>query len=206
MSLPKLTYFDFPSSRGEECRLAFHVAGVAFEDNRIAVSDWPALKPTTPFGSLPVLEVPGKPMLAQSNAILTLIGRKHGLHPEDAFEAARHEAMMMYAEEMRVTVSPTTRMSDEAAKKTAREALAENYLPKWGALAEQQVALKAAPFFGGEMLNVVDIKLYIAVRWFASGSLDHIPKTIFTPFPKLTALYEAVRDDARIKAWYAKSA
>src|SRR6185436_7226177 len=63
MSKPKVTYFDAPVSRGEEVRLAFHLAGVEFEDNRIKRDGWPALKPTTPFGSLPLLELPGKPVL-----------------------------------------------------------------------------------------------------------------------------------------------
>ena len=35
MSKPKLTYFDAPVSRGEECRLALHLAGIDFEDVRI---------------------------------------------------------------------------------------------------------------------------------------------------------------------------
>jgi glutathione S-transferase len=57
----------------------------------------------------------------------------------------------------------------------------------------------------GAKLHVADIKLYMAVRWFASGNVDHVPATIFADCPKLTRLYEAVRDDARVKAWYAKA-
>src|SRR5688572_23205471 len=107
MSKPKLIYFDMPVSRGEECRLALHLAGVDFIDERIGRDAWPALKPTTPFGSLPVFELPGEPPLAQSNAILALIGRRHGLHPEDLIEAARHEALMCHVEDLRANVGPT---------------------------------------------------------------------------------------------------
>lgn len=202
MNKPKLTYFDAPASRGEECRLAFHVAGVDFEDNRLAGDAWRALKPNTPFGSLPVLELPGRPPLAQSNAILVLIGRLHGLHPEDVYDAARHEAVMCHVEDLRAQVGPSLRISDEAEKKKAREALATGYLPTWGESTERQ--LGEGPFFAGAKLHVVDIKLYMAVRWFASGTVDHVPATVFAGFPKLTRLFEAVRDDARIKAWYAK--
>ena len=81
MTKPKLTYFDAPVSRGEECRLALHLAGVDFVDNR------PTVKPTTPYGSIPVLELPGAPPLAHSNAILALIGRRHGMHPTDDVES-----------------------------------------------------------------------------------------------------------------------
>src|SRR5262245_57839426 len=101
MSKPKLTYFDISASRGEECRLALHLARDDFLDNRVARDAWPGLKPTTPFGSLPMLEIEGQPPLAQSNAILALVGRRHGLHPEDAFEAARHEALMCHVEDLR---------------------------------------------------------------------------------------------------------
>jgi glutathione S-transferase len=197
-----LIYFDAPVSRGEECRLALHVAGVDFEDVRIKREEWPALKPTTPFGSVPVFEVSGHAPLAQSNAILVLIGRQHGLHPEDKFEAARHEAMMCHVEDLRTTVGPTLRISDEAEKKKAREALVQSFLPAWGMTTEKQIG--EGPFFGGAKLNVVDIKLHMGVRWFLGGKVDHVPSTIFSGFSKLMRIHDAVRDDARIKAWYTK--
>jgi glutathione S-transferase len=202
MTKPKLTYFDAPVSRGEECRLALHLAGVEFEDVRIKRDDWPALKPTTPFGSLPVLELPGRPPLAQSNAILVLLGRQHGLHPKDDFEAARHESVLCYVEDLRAVVSPTIRLTDEAEKKKAREGLVASFLPTWAANVEKQIG--DGPFFAGPKLHVVDVKLHMLVRWLAAGKLDYIPATIFASFAKLTRVHDAVRDDARIKAWYAR--
>jgi glutathione S-transferase len=202
MSKPKLTYFDIPASRGEECRLALHIAGVDFEDHRIKREEWAALKPTTPFGSLPFLELPGHPALAQSNAILTLVGRRHGLHPKDDFEAARHEAMMQSVEDLRMQVSPSLRLADEAEKKKAREQLAATVIPTWGAHAERQIG--DGPFFGGATLHVVDLKVHVLLRWFLSGVLDHIPTTVFSPFPKLLRLHTAVADHAAVKAWSAK--
>lgn len=199
MSKPKLTYFDAPVSRGEECRIALHLAGVDFDDRRIKREEWAALKPTTPFGSMPTYEVEGKPVLAQSNAILTLIGRQHGLHPTDLWEAARHEAILEYCEELRAQVSPTLRIADEAEKKKAREALATNVMPVWGANVERQ--LGDGPFLSGAKIHVADVKLFIMVRWFANGTVDHIPATVFAGHPKLMRHYAAMRDDARVSAW-----
>jgi glutathione S-transferase len=204
MSKPKLTYFDAPVSRGEECRLALHLAGVDFEDVRIKGVDWPQLKNQTPFGSMPILDLPGKPPLAQSNAILVFIGRSHGLHPKDDFEAARHEAMMAHVEDLRATVTPTLRIQDPEEKKKAREALAANYLHLWAARAEKQI--DQGPFFGGEKIHVVDLKLHMAVRWFNSGRVDYVPATVFDDFPKLNRIHDAVRDHAGVKAWNAKQA
>jgi glutathione S-transferase len=202
MSKPKLTYFDIPASRGEECRLALHLAGVDFEDVRIKNADWPALKPQTPFGSLPVYEVSGHAPLAQSNAILALIGRQHGLHPKDPFEAARHEAIMGHVEDLRAKVGPSLRITDAEEKKKVREEIAATVLPTWAAFAEKQIG--DGPFFGGANLNVADLKLFVGARWFKSGVLDHIPTTVFDAFPKLNRVHDAVRDHAGVKAWYAK--
>jgi glutathione S-transferase len=201
MTRPKLIYFDAPVSRGEECRLALHLAGVDFEDVRIKGADWPALKGETPYGALPVLELPGRPPLAHSNAILVLIGRLHGLHPADEFEAARHEGMMQHVEDLRGVVGPTIRMS-EPEKKAAREAMVETYLPSWARSAEKNIP--GGPFFAGAKLNVVDLKLHMAVRWFIGGKVDHIPATIFAGYPKLMRVHDAVRDHAGVKAWYSR--
>jgi prostaglandin-H2 D-isomerase / glutathione transferase len=203
MTKPRLFYFDAPVSRGEECRLALHVAGVDFEDVRLKREEWMAMKPTTPFGSVPVLEMPGHPPLAHSNAILVLIGRQYGLHPKDDFEAAQHEALLCHVEDLRAHVTPSMRMTDEAEKKKAREALVESYFPVWGANTEKH--LKDGPFVAGAKMSVADIKLHMAVRWFTGGKVDHVPATVFSAFPKLMRVHDSVRDDARVKAWYARS-
>ena len=61
------------------------------------------------------------------------------------------------------------------------------------------------PFFGGAMLHVVDLKLHMAVRWFIGGKVDHVPATIFAGYPKLMAVYDAVRDHPGVKSRYAKA-
>jgi glutathione S-transferase len=202
MSKPKLFYFDAPVSRGEECRLALHLAGIDFEDVRIKSADWPAMKERTPYGGLPVLELPGIPALAQSNAILVLIGRRHDLHPADDVEAARHEGMMQHVEDLRAAVSPTLRMADTE-KKAAREALVAGYLPAWARAAERNIT--AGPFFGGDEIHVVDLKIHMAVRWLGGGKVDHVPATIFAGYPKLIGVHDAVRDHPGVRSWYART-
>lgn len=196
---PRLIYFDFAGSRGEECRIALHLAGIDFEDVRVDRSDWPALKAGMPFGALPVLEVPGKGQLAQSNAILVFIGRQHRLHPADAFEAARHEALMCAVEDLRHGIAPTLRIADPEQKRQAREALAANELKTWGSQVERQ--LGAGPFVGGAALQVADLKLYMVVRWLTSGTLDHIPAAVLDHCPKLLRLHAAVAEHPGVRSW-----
>jgi glutathione S-transferase len=203
MSRPRLIYFDFAGSRGEECRIALHLAGVDFEDVRVQSADWPAMKDNTPFGAMPVLEIPGKPPLAQSNAILVLIGRQHRLHPADAFEAARHEALMCAVEELRHTITPTLRITDPELKRKAREALAANELGTWGSQVERQ--LGDGPFISGALLQIADLKLYMVVRWLTTGTVDHVPTTVFDHCPRLLRLFRAVGEHEGVKTWLAKS-
>jgi glutathione S-transferase len=205
MDAVRLIYFDFAGSRGEECRLALHLAGVDFEDVRVKSADWPAMKSDTPFGAMPVLEMRGHPPLCQSNAILVLIGRLHGLHPADPIDASYHEAFLAAAEELRHQIAPTLRISDPAQKQAVREALAAKELHTWGAQAERQLR-GAGPFVAGERIQVVDLKLYMLVRWLVSGALDHVPTTVLDHCPKLLALYRAVGSHPGVKGWTERAA
>jgi hypothetical protein len=44
----RLTYFNFAGSRGEEYRIALHLADVDFDDVRVKSADLPALKERSP--------------------------------------------------------------------------------------------------------------------------------------------------------------
>ena len=202
MPLYKLTYFNSSVSRGEECRLALHLAGIAFEDERLSFEQWAERKASAPFGALPYLTVEGHPPLAESNAILRLIGHQHGLHPRDDWEAARHEAIMGAVENMRGRLGPIARIKDAAEKKRAREEVAAGYLPEWGAQIENQIG--AGPFVAGDKINVVDLKLFVAMTPFMTGKIDHVPSDVWKASPKLLKLYAAVRTHPQVVAWYAR--
>lgn len=201
MATYKLTYFDASVSRGEECRLALHLAGVDFEDNRIKSEEWARLKEWAPFGALPVLETAGKPPLAQSNAILAYVGRKYGLHPKDLWEAARHEAILATVEELRAALAPSGRIADPEEKKKAREELARGLLKVWGANMEKQIQ---GPFVAGSQLHVADIKLFTITSSFRRGALDHIPTDVFAEFPKLDGVFDAVGKHPKVAEWRAR--
>ncbi|HUB07934.1 MAG TPA: glutathione S-transferase family protein [Myxococcales bacterium] len=200
MAKMTLTYFDTPSSRGEECRLALFLAGVPFTDERLKGADWPKRKDSTPYGALPVLTAEGQPPIAQSNAILRLIGSQHGLHPADAWEAARHEALMGAIEDMRGRIGPTRHLPD-AERKRAREELASGYLQEWGGHVQAQLG---DPFVGGAAIQVADLKLFVAMTPLLRGSIDHVPGDVFKAFPKLLAHHEAVESHPKVVAWYAR--
>jgi len=202
MSKPKVTYFDFAGSRGEEVRLALRMAGMDFEDVRISRATFAELKSDLPFATVPTFEIEGHQVFGQTNAILRLIGRRHGLYPDDAFEAARHDALMDAVEDLRHKISPTTRIQDPGEKKAARQQLASDFIPQWGRCVERLIG--DGPFVGGEKPSVADIKLFMADRWISSGSIDDIPSDLFDPYQRLKAVANAIKNHPAVVAWYAR--
>jgi glutathione S-transferase len=197
----KLTYFDSPTSRGEECRLALSVAGVHFEDHRLQRAEWLALKPTTPFGGLPVLEAAGRPMVSQSNAILAYVGRQYGLLPSDNWEAMRHESLLSAVEDLRATIGKTFGIADPEELKARRAELVAGPLRTWAVNMERQIE---GPFVGGADISVADLKLFVVIGWLKKGVLDHVPADVLAPFPKLERLYESVAKHPKVVEWYAR--
>jgi glutathione S-transferase len=82
----KLTYFDFDGGRGEPIRIAFHAAGIEFEDHRIPFEEFMKTRSTMRFHCSPTLEVDGVEV-TQSNAMLRYAGKAAGLYPEDDLQA-----------------------------------------------------------------------------------------------------------------------
>jgi prostaglandin-H2 D-isomerase / glutathione transferase len=201
MSQMTLTYFDMPASRGEECRLALFLAGVPFTDERLKGPQWEARKSSTPYGALPVLTVEGHRPIAQSNAILRLIGSQYGLLPSDPWESARHEAVLGAVEDLRARLGPINRIKDPEEKKRAREELARGFMQEWAGHVEQQIG---EPFVGGAKITVADIKLFVVLSPLLKGSVDHIPADSFKRFPKLLRLFEAVKTHPKVVEWYAR--
>jgi glutathione S-transferase len=52
-----------------------------------------------------------------------------------------------------------------------------------------------------ERPSVADIKLYIVMRGFITGVYDHIPKTVFSEYPKLMKLYQSVEKQPKVAEW-----
>jgi glutathione S-transferase len=175
------------------------VAGVDFEDDRLPPKSWPELKGSTPFGCLPVLEIEGRGRLAETNAILTFIGRGHDLHPKDSWQAAQHLSVMSAAEHLRHASAATSKASSEEEKKAAREALAAGTLSRFGKSVEAMIG--EGPFLAGQEINVADIKLYVVLRGYVTGIFDYISKDVFSEYTKLMKLYEAVEKHPKVAGW-----
>merc|ERR1712107_851201 len=93
----KLTYSDL-RARAEPTRLILAQAGVEFEDERLPapwddMAPWTAMKPTTPFGVLPILCVDGT-KICQSMTIARYCGHAYGLGGKNAMENAQMDEIV----------------------------------------------------------------------------------------------------------------
>ena len=202
--MPKLilNYFDFDGSRGEVARLAMHVGGVAFEDRRIPRKEWPNLRDTAPFQSLPTLEVDGQ-VIAQSNTINRYVGKLAGLYPKDDWQAALVDEVMDAVEDITTRIGTTFTLEGDA-KKKAREALAEGSLLRFLQQLEARLKRGGGEWFVEKRLTVADLKCYLWIRWLKSGALDHIPADIVDKNAPLLARHmERVKNHPKIAAYYA---
>ncbi|EYC01078.1 hypothetical protein Y032_0110g144 [Ancylostoma ceylanicum] len=100
----KLIYFN-GRGRAECARQIFALAGQEYEDVRLTHEQFAPLKPTFPFGQVPVLEVDGK-QLAQSHAISRYLAKQWGLSGGNAFQEALVDSLADQFTDYYVEVKP----------------------------------------------------------------------------------------------------
>ncbi len=197
----KLTYFDFHGGRGEPIRLALHIGDIDFEDQRVPVKEWPAIKAQMPFRALPTMTVDGE-TLTQSNTILRFAGQLAGLIPSDLVESMQCDEILDAIEDIGTQVVATFFMSDED-KKVAREKLASGAIPLYLSRFSAQLQQRGDQFMAGDRLSVADLKLFVWLKNLRSGILDHIPTDLVDNHsPNLAAFCDRMAQHPKISAYY----
>ena len=202
----KLTYFDFDGGRGEPIRLALAYGNVPFEDDRIPVSDWPAVRDSTPLHQVPVMEIDGE-VITQTNSLLRYVGKLVGLYPEDALNALYADEAMATQEDILCKIVPTLFIPDEEEKRKAREALVAGPLPLFLRRLNTMLDERGGRFFAGDRLSVADLKVFLWVRHLVSGGLDYVPAEIVQQeAPTLAAHFKRVSAESFVVAYYGQRA
>jgi len=195
----KLTYFNF-RGRGEIVRYVFAAAGVAYEDNRIEREQWPELKPTTPFGQIPVLEFDGV-KLCQSNTIARFLARRFNLAGKSDLDQARADMIIDCIED---TVNPGYAVffeKDPTRQAELKKKWLEEQLP--ASLDRFEKILKENKggdgYFVGDDLTWADLGLFVI-----SNVVNHIGAgDLLEKRPKLFALHRRVETLPRIAEYLA---
>ena len=197
----KLTYFDFSGGRAEPARLALHIGGIPFEDKRFAFGDFAEVRKTTPLDQVPTLHV-NDVQVTQSDAITRYAGKLAGLYPEDALQALFCDEVMGALEDINTKIVATFGMTGDALKH-ARETLAADVLPRYLRWLQNQLEAHGGEFFADHRLTVADLKVFVMLRWFSSGKLDHIPADLVEAVaPKLAAFVDRIAGTPAIAEYY----
>ncbi|EGZ23680.1 hypothetical protein PHYSODRAFT_344498 [Phytophthora sojae] len=195
----KLTYFD-GKGRAELTRLIFNYGGVAFIDDRVARADFPALKPTLPFGQVPVLEVDGV-TYAQSMAIARYAAKLSGLYPSDPVKALKADMFSCSLGELADAFIDIVFKTQDADEKTKKQKLfLDETVPKFFTALGKLVEGK---FILGDHISYADVQLMDLVD---NGIKWGIPSFTLEAFPKLAAVVANVAAEPKIAAYLAQQA
>jgi glutathione S-transferase len=185
----KLTYFDFDGGRGEPVRIAFHAAGIEFDDNRLSFAEFSGMRASTRFNALPVLEIDGA-AVTQSNAMCRYVGKLAGLYPADDREALYCDEVLDAVEDNSHRIARTFGLEGDELRK-ARETLVEGWLT---------VFLRGLD----DLLARGGLKAFMETRWIGSGVLDHVPADLVERIaPKLAEHRQRIAAEPVVTAYYA---
>jgi len=198
----KLTYFDFDGGRGEPVRIAFHMAGIDFEDKRITFSEFGELRKDWRFNAVPVLEIDGA-AVTQSNAMCRFVGKMAELYPADNLQALYCDEVMGAIEDLSNRIVQTFGLEGDELK-LAREKLADGWLAVFLRGLNELLVRGGGEYFADDRLTIADLKVFVQTRWLTSGSLDHIPTDLVQRLaPALVDHQDRVQKDPRVAAYYA---
>lgn len=202
MSSYKLTYFDFDGGRAEPIRIAFHAAGIKFEDHRISFPQFSEMRKSTRFNALPVLDVDGV-TVTQSNAMARYVGKMAGLYPSDALQALYCDEVLGAVEDLSHHIVRTFGMQGDELR-AAREKLVDGWMSVFLRGLNDLLARGGGQYFADNALTIADLKVFVQTRWLCSGSLDHIPADLVQRLaPALVEHEQRVAADPRVVAYYA---
>uniref|UniRef100_A0A1I7YRV2 glutathione transferase n=2 Tax=Steinernema glaseri TaxID=37863 RepID=A0A1I7YRV2_9BILA len=196
----KLTYFPI-RGLAEPARLLFHLAGVEFEDNRIEQEAWPALKPNTPFGQLPVLEFDGK-VLAQSYAIYRYLANEFGFAGKCNFEKAIVDMIADSQKDFGIEVREYFRVAAGMAEGDASKLYEEKVKPAAARhlpLLVKYLKESGSGFFVKSGVTWVDLLIVEQLNTFKNFQSD-----ILNEYPELDKFIETVRSLPQLKEYVEK--
>jgi len=194
----KLTYFDFPGC-AELTRLMLVYGGILFTDERIAREGFAKLKPTLPFGQLPVLQVDGK-IFSQSMGIARYAAQLAGLCPMEPVEALQVD--MVVDSICELIINPEVEISheeDEAIKGEKIKQFLESTLPKGLKALEEMV--QGDFFLDADKVSLADFVLFDFV---VNDLQPGFPAFSLDMYPKLSAVVANVGAFPLIAAYVAK--
>lgn len=213
----KLSYFKI-EGRAEYVRLALAVQGIEFEDERVSFAEWCKLKPSTPYGQLPIMSIDGGKPFGQSKAMFMFASKLggHKLYPES--KRMQIDEMLGLCEDIEKAWMPCLYVGmrpqmlghpadwSEDAKKAVTKRLRETFvaesLPKFMGFLTT-ILEREGPFLCGKEMTLADIYLLPILRAYRKGHIDFVPTDCLDQYGTVTKWLDTMHNVQNIKAWYA---
>ncbi|KAF6208058.1 hypothetical protein GE061_016508 [Apolygus lucorum] len=193
----KLTYFDL-KGLGEPIRMILTYLGEEFEDNRIPIEEWPAIKPTIKYGRLPVLDVDGKRMY-QAQAILRLLAKRAKLAGDNDLEAFEIDSIVGVVTDFISSYIPLWSFTDPKEKGEFIEKLKKETIPYYMKELDE-IAGKNNGYLANGKLSWADLFFHSFIE-----TLEGLIKTeIVKQYPNVLLARGKLHSTPGIKEWIAK--
>ncbi|KAK2712550.1 hematopoietic prostaglandin D synthase-like [Artemia franciscana] len=195
----KLIYFNV-KGKGEVIRLIFTYGKIPYEDVRIESSQWPALKPNTPFGQLPYIEFDGK-TLAQSNAIARYLAKQCDLTPTTDWEQAQADELSDVVQDIKTIARPVNPVyeKDEAKRKSLLPdvlAAVTQLLDK----VEARLAANTSGWLVGNKISWIDLLFFTTTEYYVTV----FGKEVLAKYEHQHKLYTRIKQIPQIAAYLEK--
>lgn len=200
----KLTYFGIPG-RGEAIRLALAIGEVEFEDKRVPFPAWSKVKPTTPWGTLPVLELADGSQLAQARSVLRFVGKHTSLYPVEPLVAQRVDELMDALEDLGATITNVGQGLAKEEKEAARLVAVSEGGEVYDILAKIDAFIQANGTGGyavGAEMNIASILTFTNIGRLVGGVFYGVPPTVCNPFLNIQRVRKTVGGNPAVVAWY----
>ena len=198
----RVTYFDVDGGRAEPIRIAFHAAGIPFDDRRLSFEEFGTSRDEFRFTCVPTVDIDGQEF-TQSNALTRYAGKLAGLYPEDSLQALYCDEAMGAVEDVTFHIGRTMRMQGDELK-SAREQLVQGWLPVYLKGIAELLERGGGQYFADGRLTVADLKVAGLIGWLMHGGLDHIPGDLVQNLaPALAEHAGRVMQEPVVAAWYA---
>lgn len=189
--MPSLGVIQYFKCRGRAQALRYLAVDNDLElgEDPFDESDWPALKPKTPLGQAPVLH-DGDLHLAQSNAILRYVSRKHGFYGTNDREAGLIDMINDQQEDVRQTYFYFIYNEFETKKEEFIKSL-----PAHLAIFEKFLGQNkgGAGFVVGDKISFADYNIFDLL-----DNLQILSPTILDGFPKLKGFHSRIASRDKI--------
>ncbi|XP_046686705.1 glutathione S-transferase-like [Homalodisca vitripennis] len=134
----KLTYFN-GTGLAESIRFLLVYLDREYEDSRFGEEKWAKIKPTTPWGKVPLLEVEGEKSVAWSLAITRYLGREAGLAGANTWEDLRIDEIVYVISDLQSSMASYFHEENEAMKEYLKGPLFSTTIPFYLSRLESQV-------------------------------------------------------------------